>query len=185
MYRRIPAAPCASELMAQPLGKKIHAVGFGSVSTAPKRSSVVTTNAVVIPDAYGYVLGSIATTALIERWMSIRVGLARREFGISYPAMMAEGTDENALKFNCTQRAHQNTLETLPLAVMCQALMGLSYPITAAVLGVSWAIGRIIYANGYSSGDPKKRIPGSAVAGIFYLCLIIGCFYAGYSMVFA
>jgi glutathione S-transferase len=181
MYQRITPAPCVPGLMAQPLGRKIQDVG--RLSTTPKRSSVVTTNAVVIPDAYGYVLGSIATTALIERWMSVRVGLARREFGVSYPAMMAEGTDENAVKFNCIQRAHQNTLETLPLAVACQLLMGLAFPITAAALGVAWAIGRIIYANGYSSGDPKKRIPGSAVAGIFYLCLIIGCFYAGYSMV--
>lgn len=37
------------------------------------------------------------------------------------PQMYAEGQDEQAKTFNCTQRAHQNTLETLPalLAMQC------------------------------------------------------------------
>lgn len=116
--------------------------------------------------------------------MSIKVALARRECGVKYPKMMADGDDEQSMVFNCTQRAHQNTLETLPLAIMCQALMGLKYPIVAAVMGVLWAVGRVIYANGYSSGDPSKRIPGAAISGIVYLGLIIGCYFAGYTLVF-
>ena len=150
---------------------------------ASPRRTAVTTKALIIPDAYGYVLGSISTTALVVQWMSIKVALARRECGVKYPKMMADGDDEQSMVFNCTQRAHQNTLETLPLALMCQALMGLKYPIVAAILGISWAVGRIIYANGYSSGDPSKRIPGSAIAGIVYLGLIIGCFVAGFKLV--
>ena len=98
-------------------------------------------------------------------------------------ALMADGDDERSMVFNCTQRSHQNTLETVPLAIMCQALMGLKFPIVAAVMGFVWAIGRIIYANGYSSGDPAKRMPGAAISGIVYLALIIGCFVAGFKMV--
>lgn len=149
------------------------------------RVARIATQALIIPDAYGYVLGSISTTALVVQWMSIKVALARREYGIKYPKMMADGDDEGSQVFNCTQRAHQNTLETLPLAILCQALMGLVFPVTAAAMGVCWAIGRIVYANGYSSGDPAKRIPGSAIAGIVYLGLIIGCYIAGYTMVFS
>lgn len=151
-------------------------------NTNPRRA-MVTTNALVIPDAYGYVLGSISTTALVVQWMSIKVALARRESGVKYPKMMADGDDEKSMVFNCTQRSHQNTLETVPLAIMCQALMGLKFPIVAAVMGFVWAIGRIIYANGYSSGDPAKRMPGAAISGIVYLALIIGCFVAGFKMV--
>lgn len=151
----------------------------------PRARSITTRpHALMIPDAYGYVLGSISTTALVVQWMSIKVALARRECGVKYPKMMADGDDEQSMVFNCTQRAHQNTLETLPLAIMCQALMGLKYPIVAAVMGVLWAVGRVIYANGYSSGDPSKRIPGAAISGIVYLGLIIGCYIAGYTLVF-
>lgn len=164
-------------------GKGCHVARHTSRLHPEARRAVIKTNAIVIPDAYGYVLGSISTTALVVQWMSIKVALARRECGVKYPKMMADGDDEKSMIFNCTQRSHQNTLETLPLALMCQALMGLKFPIVASVMGFLWVIGRIIYANGYSSGDPAKRIPGSAISGIVYLALIIGCFVAGFKMV--
>ena len=55
--------------------------------------------------------------------------------------MYAEGQDEAALKFNCTQRAHQNTLEYLPQVLVLEALLGLQYPIYAASLGMAWNLG--------------------------------------------
>ena len=30
----------------------------------------------------------------------------------------------------------------------------------AAYCGLTWVVGRALYAKGYSSGDPDKRIPG-------------------------
>jgi len=81
------------------------------------------------------------------------------------------------------QRSHQNTLEYLPNVLALQALMGLQFPVTAAGLGVCWAVARILYSLGYSTGDPKKRSPGSLLAGLVYLGLIGGTMYAGYSMV--
>ena len=42
----------------------------------------------------------------------------------------------------------------------------------------------MVYAQGYSTGDPAKRGPGSAVAGIVYLALIGGAAAAGFQMVF-
>ena len=56
--------------------------------------------------------------------------------------------------------------------------MGLKFPIAAAILGMLWAFGRIVYALGYSTGDPKKRAPGSTLSGIVYMSLIGGTFYA-------
>jgi glutathione S-transferase len=81
------------------------------------------------------------------------------------------------------QRSHQNTLEYLPNVLALQALMGLQFPVTAAGLGVGWAVARILYSLGYSTGDPGKRSPGSLLAGLVYLGLIGGTLYAGYSMI--
>ena len=36
----------------------------------------------------------------------------------------------------------------------------LQYPISAAVCGAIYTLGRIAYFNGYSTGDPKKRMQG-------------------------
>eukprot|EP00889_Picochlorum_renovo_P004032 jgi/Picre1/31062/NNA_006418.t1 len=149
-----------------------------------QRRSAIKTTALMVPDAYGYVMGSIGVAALVVQWMSVKVALARRTYGVSYPAMMAEGDDEGSKTFNCIQRSHQNTLETLPTAVALQMLMGLKFPITAACMGFAWSLGRIAYALGYSTGDPAKRMPGSAVSGIIYLALIVGTFVAGYQTVF-
>ena len=52
----------------------------------------------------------MAATAGVCQWMAVRVVLARKESGVKYPAMVAEGSGEAAMVFNCTQRAHQNTL---------------------------------------------------------------------------
>jgi hypothetical protein len=40
-------------------------------------------------------------------------------------------------------------------------------------------IGRIIYTFGYSTGDPSKRLPGIAIAGLTYLVLIVSTGVAG------
>lgn len=74
-------------------------------------------------------------------------------------------------------------LEYLPNALACQMAMGLKYPIVAAVLGGLWALSRLVYAAGYSTGDPSKRVPGSAIAGVLYLALIAGTLFASVMMV--
>ena len=61
--------------------------------------------------------------------------------GVKYPAMVAEGDSEDALKFNCTQRSHQNTLEQLPTFLAMQLLLAQAYPLTAAALGMIWNVG--------------------------------------------
>ncbi len=61
---------------------------------------------------------------------------------VPYPDMYAHGKDEASLMFNCIQRAHQNTLETLPAVLAMQILMGMVFPVTSAALGAGWSIGR-------------------------------------------
>lgn len=46
-----------------------------------------------------------------------------------------------ATRFNCTQRAHQNTLESVPMLLALEILLGLQFPLYAASLGMIWNAG--------------------------------------------
>lgn len=126
-----------------------------------------------------YVACSVAATALMTQFLAVKVALARREYGVPYPQVYATGDSQDAVTFNCIQRAHLNCLEYLPNALACQMVMGLQFPVAAAALGAGWTVGRLVYAAGYSSGDPAKRGPGSALAGVIYLGLIGGAAASG------
>lgn len=131
-----------------------------------------------------YVVGSVAATALMTQYLAVKVALARRQYKVPYPAMYAEGKGQEAMEFNCIQRSHQNTLEYLPNVLALQMAMGLKFPLAAGILGVGWTIGRLVYASGYSTGDPSKRTPGSALAGVIYLGLIFGALFSSLAMIF-
>lgn len=38
---------------------------------------------------------------------------------------------------------------------------GISAPVVSAAAGAVWILGKLAYAQGYSTGDPKKRMRGS------------------------
>lgn len=130
-----------------------------------------------------YVAGSIAATGLVSQFLAVRVAVARKTYGVEYPALYADGNSDDAIQFNCIQRSHQNMLEYLPNALASQLVMGLVFPKVAGIMGASWALARLVYAAGYSTGDPDKRIPGNIFAGLLYLGLIGGAGYAGYTMI--
>ncbi|KAK0470577.1 hypothetical protein IW261DRAFT_1516799 [Armillaria novae-zelandiae] len=107
------------------------------------------------------------------------VGHRRGAAGIKYPQLYAEKAQEEASKeakiFNCAQRAHQNTLENIPMIYTrcvlyavpvivdfslqnhCSTfLTAVYYPtIAAAALG-TWVLGRILYTRGYITGNPAN-----------------------------
>jgi glutathione S-transferase len=62
---------------------------------------------------------------------------------------------------------------------------GLAYPLTAAIVNAVWVVGRIMYTLGYSTGDPKKRIPGAGASGLAYLGTIIATLVLGLRVAFA
>lgn len=73
--------------------------------------------------------------------------------------------------FNAVQRGHQNMLESHYAILWLMTLAGLKYPLATATAGAFWSIGRVLYAIGYSSGDVKKRIYGTAVHTPAFLAL--------------
>lgn len=59
--------------------------------------------ALAVASEYGYVMASVAASAALVQWQAIRVAVARKTYGVSYPKMYAEGDSTEAKTFNCTQ----------------------------------------------------------------------------------
>lgn len=106
-----------------------------------------------LPEGYGYVVLAAVGNTFVNVWLGINVSRARKQYGIEYPTMYSP--DNNM--FNCIQRAHQNTLENHPNLIYLLLFSGLEFPKLSAGAGVVYMLGRIFYAKGYYTGDPKNR----------------------------
>ncbi|KIJ21950.1 hypothetical protein PAXINDRAFT_165282 [Paxillus involutus ATCC 200175] len=139
---------------------------------------------IVLPNGFGYVPASLVSLGWLLVWQSFLVGRARKRAGIAYPQLYAEQAQvkasPEALRFNCTQRAHQNTLENAPLVTLSTLIFGLKCPHAAAMMCGSFVVGRIIYTLGYKSGDPARRVPGAAIGGLSMMGLLGSASYAAY-----
>lgn len=136
--------------------------------------AAVVAPSVALTAQHGYVaLVLVAAIFVHNFYMSFAVGAARRKFDVKYPAMYASGDSTDANLFNCTQRGHQNSLESLPSFLALLLIAGIKYPITAAIAGAVYTLGKVVYFNAYSSGDPNKRMQGAfSYLGLFTL---MGC----------
>jgi len=119
---------------------------------------------IAVPDRYPYVLLVAVSTSYLTAWQTYLVGRARKAAKVDYPQVYAEKAEalanKDAQKFNCAQRAHQNTLEFMPATVISLLVAGLRHPEISAGLGAAWLFGRVLYTQGYITGDPKKRRRG-------------------------
>ena len=64
-------------------------------------------------------------------WQGSRVMAMRKTAGVNYPTLYASeesaASDPKKKQYNCSQRAHQNTLESLPAMMALTAYLG-AYP---------------------------------------------------------
>ncbi|MFO0437591.1 MAG: MAPEG family protein [Phenylobacterium sp.] len=101
-------------------------------------------------------------------WMGVRVGGARRTSGIAAPAMSGDPMLERYL------RVQGNTLEWLPIFLGSLWLFAHYWgDLPAAVLGLVWIVGRVLYALGYSA-DANKRELGFMVQLVATAVLLFG-----------
>ena len=127
-------------------------------------------------------IGSGIISALVLTYLGGLVNGARKKYGVPLPALYADQSvadkNENARIFNCVQRGacslssvgfirssmvpyicegHQNALESYPYVLMFLFVGGLRHPAASAAAAFVWSLGRIFYAHGYATGDPKNR----------------------------
>ena len=124
------------------------------------------TTSISIPSTFGAViLTNVIGSSFTMLVLGMKVGKARKELpdAPAYPQMYAAGDSENAKKFNCVQRGHQQALESWPSFLACSLVGGVSFPLTTAALGAFWCKARLDWAKGYASGDPDKRYEGTGV----------------------
>ena len=101
-------------------------------------------------------------------WMSLQVPAARRKCGIAAPAMTGDPLLERTI------RAHYNTLEWLPLFLVPLWLFAIYWSdLVAAIAGLVWIVGRIVYQIGYVSA-PEKRAIGFLIQFLAVAFLLLG-----------
>ncbi len=116
------------------------------------------------------VLVGIVTLIILVQYIgfTLLVGKQRVAHGIEAPATSGHA------QFDRAYRVQMNTLEQLVIALPAMWLCGWSFsPIVAALLGLLFAFGRLLYALGYMS-DPGKRGPGMGLGFLAYAGMI-GC----------
>jgi len=97
-------------------------------------------------------------------YLQINVMQARKKFGVKPPTLYLAELPEDAeekdkkrvYEYNCAQRAHQNTCESMALVMINMMGTGIMYPITSAVFGAVWVIGRVLYGYLYVNYPTKK-----------------------------
>jgi glutathione S-transferase len=111
----------------------------------------------------------VTTLALLVLFVvTINVGRARVKYGVKAPLVVGDPAFERAL------RVQQNTLEQIVLFLPAMWIFGTVFsPIYAAILGLVWIVGRIIYAWGYYQAA-EKRGPGFGVSSLATIVLILG-----------
>merc|ERR1712151_701190 len=105
------------------------------------------------------------------------------KYGVEYPNLYAPHGHKDADKFNCVQRAHQNTLESWSMVMVTMFATALVYPTGSAVSGLFWVLGRFVYGFGYALGNPNFRMPGGILSHVGDFPLMIMAMRIAYSAV--
>lgn len=101
-------------------------------------------------------------------FLATRVAAAHGKYGINLPATTGNPDFERIF------RVHMNTLEWMPTFLVPLWLCAIFFSdIAAALLGVVWIVGRVVYFAGYSRAV-EQRFPGFFIQSTACLLLFIG-----------
>ena len=101
-------------------------------------------------------------------FLATRVAVARVKYGIKHPAITGNPDFERIF------RIHMNTLEWLPTFLVPLWLCAIYLSdIGAAILGLVWVGGRVVYFLGYREAV-EKRLPGFFIQSSVCFLLFIG-----------
>jgi uncharacterized membrane protein YecN with MAPEG domain len=115
-----------------------------------------------------WVAVSTVVVLLFYLWASIWVGRGRQKYGIAAPAMTGHPEFERAV------RVQANTLEWLVIFLPAMWLFSFYvHALTAALLGLVWVGGRIVYARAYAK-DPATRSTGFLIQFIATAIALVG-----------
>jgi len=118
--------------------------------------------------AYYYPATVTLVISLVYFWMALTVARTHQRTGILAPSMTGDPVLER------TYRAHVNTLEWMPIALPSMWLLAIYWsPAIAALLGLLWIFGRVIYFIGYVS-EAKKRFPGFFIQSTAAFVMLFG-----------
>lgn len=123
---------------------------------------------IVIAADFGYVVLVAVASVFLLTGLGIKVGMARKKYGVKYPTMYSEKEPV----FNCIQRAHQNTIEGYTIFLLLLIFGGLQHPCLSSAAGIIWIVSRVFYAKGYYTGEPEKRSQGAF--GYIGLLVLLG-----------
>ncbi|KAJ3909311.1 hypothetical protein F5879DRAFT_933709 [Lentinula edodes] len=136
---------------------------------------------ITVPHGLPYVGAALLSSVLLVSVQLKIVAARRKASGIQPPQIYAEQAEVakslHALRLNCAQRAHLNTLEYLPMVYLVTCITACKYPILAASLCESWVITRAIYTRDYTSSGPEKRTFGARTSLIALLGLLASAMY--------
>ncbi|KAF9066750.1 hypothetical protein BDP27DRAFT_1404206 [Rhodocollybia butyracea] len=128
-----------------------------------------------------YVGAALLSSAFLVTAQIVIVGRRRAAAGIHAPQLYAENAQVeksvHALRLNCAQRAHLNTLEYIPFLYLTTCITACKYPILAASLCGSWVFARIFYTRGYVSEKPSKRFWGAETSVAALIGLVLSATY--------
>lgn len=131
----------------------------------------------------GYAVAVIVGSQMASWFGAVKVMHARKQYNISYPTLYSTGKSAEDTMFNCAQRAHQNTLETLPIVNLMTLASSLLYPRVAALFGFTWVLGRFLYIHGYATNGPEGRTLGGIVSHLGDFPLFITTCMTAYTLI--
>lgn len=118
--------------------------------------------------AFPYTAAVTVFAVLVYFWTTMLVGRARQAHKVEAPS--TDGPPE----FQRAFRVQMNTLEQIVIFMpLLWLFAGAWGDLIAAIVGVFWPVGRILYGRAYIV-DPKKRGPGFGLSMLASFILVLG-----------